>query len=122
MILRSKRLEKHPFIRQECLEPKHSFLIPPACRTEVSSIINIKGIQTMDDTKTFAEMFEESYATPKRYSVGEKVEATIVKISPEWIFIDLGAHLFHQTIIRLNNFSALFIMIFSIHIFMADFL
>ena len=45
----------------------------------------------MDDTKTFAEMFEESYATPKRYSVGEKVEATIVKISPEWIFIDLGA-------------------------------
>ncbi|MDD4357415.1 MAG: S1 RNA-binding domain-containing protein [Smithellaceae bacterium] len=45
----------------------------------------------MDDTKTFAELFEESYATPKRYSVGEKVEATIVKISPEWIFIDLGA-------------------------------
>lgn len=45
----------------------------------------------MDDTKTFAEMFEESYAIPKRFSVGEKVEATIVKISPEWIFIDLGA-------------------------------
>ena len=45
----------------------------------------------MDDTKTFAEMLEESYATPKRFSVGEKVEATIVKISPEWIFIDLGA-------------------------------
>ncbi|MHB8137744.1 MAG: 30S ribosomal protein S1 [Smithellaceae bacterium] len=45
----------------------------------------------MDDTKTFAELFEESYATPKRFSVGEKVEATIVKISPEWIFIDLGA-------------------------------
>lgn len=45
----------------------------------------------MEDTKTFAEMFEESYATPKRFSVGEKVEALIVKISPEWIFIDLGA-------------------------------
>ena len=45
----------------------------------------------MDDTKTFAEMFEESYATPKRFAVGEKVEAIIVKISPEWIFIDLGA-------------------------------
>jgi len=45
----------------------------------------------MDDTKTFAEMFEESYATPKRFAVGEKVEALIVKISPEWIFIDLGA-------------------------------
>ncbi|MEE9910746.1 MAG: 30S ribosomal protein S1 [Deltaproteobacteria bacterium] len=36
-------------------------------------------------------MFEESYATPKRFAVGEKVEALIVKISPEWIFIDLGA-------------------------------
>ena len=45
----------------------------------------------MDDTKTFAEMFEESYATPKRFAVGEKVEALVVKISPEWIFIDLGA-------------------------------
>lgn len=45
----------------------------------------------MDDTKTFAEMFEESYATPKHFSVGEKVEATIVKISPEWVFVDLGA-------------------------------
>lgn len=45
----------------------------------------------MEDTKTFAEMFEESYAAPKRFAVGEKVEATIVKISPEWIFIDLGA-------------------------------
>lgn len=45
----------------------------------------------MEDTKTFAEMFEESYAMPKRFSVGEKVEALVVKISPEWIFIDLGA-------------------------------
>jgi len=31
-----------------------------------------KGHQYMEDTKTFAEMFEESYATPKRFSVGEK--------------------------------------------------
>jgi len=45
----------------------------------------------MDSTKTFAEMFEESYSTPKHFDVGEKIEATVVKISPEWIFIDLGA-------------------------------
>jgi small subunit ribosomal protein S1 len=45
----------------------------------------------MEDTKSFAEMFEESYATPKHFSVGEKVEATIVNISPEWVFVDLGA-------------------------------
>jgi small subunit ribosomal protein S1 len=45
----------------------------------------------MDETKSFAEMLDESYLTPKRFSVGEKVEAVIVKISPEWIFLDLGA-------------------------------
>jgi small subunit ribosomal protein S1 len=45
----------------------------------------------MDETKSFAQMLDESYSTPKRFSVGEKVEAVIVKISPEWIFLDLGA-------------------------------
>ncbi len=45
----------------------------------------------MDETKSFAQMLDESYLSPKRFSVGEKVEAVIVKISPEWIFLDLGA-------------------------------
>jgi small subunit ribosomal protein S1 len=45
----------------------------------------------MDENKSFAQMLDESYSTPKRFSVGEKVEAVIVKISPEWIFLDLGA-------------------------------
>ena len=45
----------------------------------------------MEDTKSFAEMLEESNLAPKHFSPGEKIEATIVKISPEWIFIDLGA-------------------------------
>lgn len=45
----------------------------------------------MDEDKSFAQMLDESYSTPKRFSVGEKVEAVIVKISPEWIFLDLGA-------------------------------
>jgi small subunit ribosomal protein S1 len=45
----------------------------------------------MEDTKSFAQLLDESYLQPKRFSVGEKVEATIVKISPEWIFLDLGA-------------------------------
>ena len=44
----------------------------------------------MDETKSFAQMLDETDLTPKRFSVGEKVEVTIVKISPEWIFIDLG--------------------------------
>lgn len=45
----------------------------------------------MDETKSFAQMLDESYLTPKHFSVGEKIEAVIVKISPEWIFLDLGA-------------------------------
>ncbi len=28
---------------------------------------------------------------PKHFEAGEKIDATVVKISPEWIFIDLGA-------------------------------
>lgn len=45
----------------------------------------------MDETKSFAEMLDESYSTPRHFSVGEKIEAVIVKISAEWIFLDLGA-------------------------------
>lgn len=45
----------------------------------------------MEETKSFAEMLDETDLTPKRFVPGEKIEATVVKISPEWIFIDLGA-------------------------------
>ena len=36
-------------------------------------------------------MLEETNLAPKHFDAGEKTEATVVKISPEWIFIDLGA-------------------------------
>ena len=45
----------------------------------------------MEETKSFAEMLEETNLTPKRFDPGEKTDAIVVKISPEWIFIDLGA-------------------------------
>lgn len=45
----------------------------------------------MEENKSFAQMLDESYSSPKFFSVGEKVEAVIVKISPEWVFLDLGA-------------------------------
>ncbi len=45
----------------------------------------------MEETKSFAEMLDETDLTPKRFAPGEKTEATVVKISPEWIFIDLGS-------------------------------
>lgn len=45
----------------------------------------------MEKEKSFAELLEESDLKSKHYSVGEKIEATIVNITPEWIFLDLGA-------------------------------
>ena len=42
------------------------------------------------DDKSFAELFEESFVTPERLAPGQKVTATVVKITADWIFLDLG--------------------------------
>jgi small subunit ribosomal protein S1 len=39
---------------------------------------------------SFAELFEQSQTEPVWLKPGQKVDARIVKISPEWIFLDLG--------------------------------
>jgi len=44
----------------------------------------------MEETKSFSELLNETNLAPKYFDAGEKIEATVVKISPEWIFIDLG--------------------------------
>ncbi len=45
-----------------------------------------------DDDKSFAEMFQETAASTKeRLRPGQKIEATVVRIAKEWIFLDLGA-------------------------------
>jgi small subunit ribosomal protein S1 len=45
----------------------------------------------MEKEKSFAELLDEATLTPCRYSAGEKIDTTIVKITAEWIFLDLGA-------------------------------
>lgn len=40
--------------------------------------------------ESFAEMFEKSFKKQGKLEPGQMVEAMIVKISPEWIFLDLG--------------------------------
>jgi len=40
--------------------------------------------------ENFAEMFEQSYKEPSRLEPGHKVEAPIVKITPEWALIEVG--------------------------------
>lgn len=42
------------------------------------------------EEESFAELLQESFVKPVRFSPGQKVEARIVKISAEWIFLDLG--------------------------------
>ncbi|MCX5864073.1 MAG: 30S ribosomal protein S1 [Deltaproteobacteria bacterium] len=45
-----------------------------------------------DDDKSFAEMFQETATTTKeKLRPGQKIEATVVRIAKEWIFLDLGA-------------------------------
>jgi len=43
-----------------------------------------------EEEESFAELLQESSVKPVRFSPGDKVTAKIVKISSEWVFIDLG--------------------------------
>src|SRR5512139_3357612 len=40
--------------------------------------------------ENFAELLEQSLARPARLEPGEKVEARILKIGTEWVFLDVG--------------------------------
>lgn len=42
------------------------------------------------EEKSFGELLDESYADPVALSPGQKIRAKVVKISAEWIFLDLG--------------------------------
>ncbi len=42
------------------------------------------------EEKSFAELLQESPPDPGWLKPGEKVEAAVVKITPEWVFLDLG--------------------------------
>lgn len=43
-----------------------------------------------NNEESFAEMFEKSFKKQGKLETGQMIEAMIVKISPEWIFLDLG--------------------------------
>lgn len=49
-----------------------------------------KESQPESSEENFAELLEQSLIAAERLSPGDKVSATVVKITPEWIFIDLG--------------------------------
>ncbi|MEI6125300.1 MAG: 30S ribosomal protein S1 [Pseudomonadota bacterium] len=43
-----------------------------------------------EEEKSFAELFEQSVVTPVRIEPGQKLDVRIVKVSREWVFLDLG--------------------------------
>lgn len=44
----------------------------------------------MENEENFAEMFEQTYKEPSRMEPGQKVEAAIVNLTPEWALIEVG--------------------------------
>jgi len=48
-----------------------------------------KTIETNEE-ESFAELFEKSHTSTDRLEPGEKVEARVLKISGDWIFLDIG--------------------------------
>jgi small subunit ribosomal protein S1 len=51
---------------------------------------NDKTANAAGGEENFADMFEKSYVQRDRLEPGQMVETTIVKISGDWIFLDLG--------------------------------
>jgi len=54
--------------------------------------MNENNEESQPDTgeESFADLFEQSFTAQERLAPGDKISAIIVKITPEWIFIDLG--------------------------------
>ncbi|HUJ17446.1 MAG TPA: 30S ribosomal protein S1 [Nitrospirota bacterium] len=52
--------------------------------------INNHAGDAPNSEENFAEMFEQSFKKLGKLGPGQMVETVIVKISPEWIFLDLG--------------------------------
>jgi small subunit ribosomal protein S1 len=49
-----------------------------------------QSVPAADNEESFAEMFEKSFKKQGRLEPGQMVEAMIVKITADWIFLDLG--------------------------------
>lgn len=45
----------------------------------------------MTEELSFAQLLEETYTKPNSLEAGQKITATVVRISKEWAFIDLGS-------------------------------
>ena len=52
---------------------------------------DVSGAQgAPEEEEDFARLLDSSFAAPIRYEPGQKVVARVIKVSSEWIFLDLG--------------------------------
>lgn len=51
---------------------------------------NDQAAHAAEGEESFADMFEKSFKKQERLSPGQMIESMIVKISGEWIFLDMG--------------------------------
>ncbi|MBN1663192.1 MAG: 30S ribosomal protein S1 [Deltaproteobacteria bacterium] len=58
--------------------------------TENQTTNESQELNETEETKSFAELLAETEVTKDWLKPGQKVEVMIVKITPEWIFLDLG--------------------------------
>jgi len=58
--------------------------------------------ETEGGEKSFAELLSESEPERGRLKPGERIEAVVVKITPEWVFIDVGGK--HEGYLDLREF------------------
>ena len=46
--------------------------------------------QGNDGEESFADLLEQNFVAPARYEPGQKVSAPVIKVTPDWVFLDLG--------------------------------
>jgi len=46
--------------------------------------------QGTEEGESFAELLDKTFVAPARYEPGQKVSAQVIKVTPEWVFLDLG--------------------------------
>lgn len=57
---------------------------------ETRADANRAGAPGEPEEESFADLLDRSFVAPERFEPGRKVEARVIKVTPDWIFLDLG--------------------------------
>ena len=49
-----------------------------------------KGTREEAEEESFRALLDKSFVPPTRYEPGQKVSARVIKVTPEWVFLDMG--------------------------------